>query len=170
MKNFKLLLATTAILSTGAILANADVSDSITNFRVIAEVIDEDLSLEAVEPLDFGKVILDKEYHGEVTLEYSAGNGITAYGIKYNSGINPGKVCFTDKDPDAMLGENLLITADDIQVEDGVNIRKFSFSDAADSPDGERCVIVGGQLHITNPSWTGSIDTYATVTVVYNYD
>ena len=63
MKNFKLLLATTAILSTGALLANADTTPG----SFTGETTDMDVKVEIIEArslsataLDFGRIVVTK--------------------------------------------------------------------------------------------------------------
>ena len=59
MKNFKLLLATTAILSMGAMAANALTGET-ESVEMKAELI-RAISLENTEPLDFGRIVVEDE-------------------------------------------------------------------------------------------------------------
>ena len=101
MKNFKLLLATTAILSTGALLANADTTPG----SFTGETTDMDVKVEIIKArkltataLDFGRIVVTQD-NADITIEMDRdGNetdsGDNVYILKTGSkGVVTGATC-----------------------------------------------------------------------------
>ena len=197
MKNFKLLLGATALLSTTAIVANATLdglSDSITNFHVKAEIVN-DLNLREVLPLDFGRIAWDTtSSEGGITLipNVAGAVNISYGGIIFHDGGQAGEVCFTDLVPAAVLGTNLQVTvgSDEAGAGTGGPIALYAENETetaipgaevdfqylvqATTPEnqGERCVYIGADLNWSqqakNTFPAGKVHGSAVVTVIYD--
>ena len=188
MKNFKLLLATTAILSTGALLANATglsgLSDT-TPLEVKAEII-KNIQFESVEPVDFGRIAWDFRDGVNNSLSFypdSSGNTNPVYdGVAFHDGGKVGKVCFTEIVQDATLGSGLSVTVASINsIEDNEHHKIAEYNGTSEDSDyiadggvteGIRCIYVGGELEwLRNEyaqAFTGNITANTTVTVIYD--
>lgn len=96
MKNFKLLLATTAILSTTALMANAITGES-EKVDIKAELI-KARSLENIQPLDFGRIVFEDGTTSLTANMDSSGNVSISGGEAYvltqgKMGIVTGATC-----------------------------------------------------------------------------
>ena len=102
MKNFKLLLATTAILSTGALLANADTTPG----SFTGETTDMDVKVEIIEArslsataLDFGRIVVTKNNDDlSVVMDRDGNENVDGAGNAYilktgSKGVVTGATC-----------------------------------------------------------------------------
>ena len=193
MKNKFLLLGATALLSTGALMANAYLPEDITGstkMDVKAEIVNN-LNLRQERPLDFGRIAWDNSGNYNIALNPNADGSstINRRGVSFNDGAQSGEVCFADLVPSATLVSGLSITVGNIEDggsaiylydENGDEIAGYPDVDFGDrnfvqaitpAKAGERCFYIGASLSWSDTAKAalpaGKVHGEATVTVIY---
>ena len=183
MKNFKLLLASTAILSMTTMNAMADLTES-KQINVEANIV-QTLDLEVVDHINFGTIAWDNtQDYASVTLYATHPEEDITTNVKFHTGQKPGKICFTDlkakatvnftevrfMDEDTEIAAWVLGSDIDTSEEIGNVHSLFKKDDTAE--EGKICYFVGGSLLTSGDgmNYSGPLSGQSTVTVIYGME
>ncbi len=183
MKNFKLLLASTAILSMNTMNAMADLTES-KQINVEANIV-KTLDLEVVDHINFGTIAWDNtQDYASVILYATHPEEEMTNNVKFHTGQKPGKICFTDlkakatvnftdvhfMDEDTMIAVWTLGSDIDTSEEIGDGHNPYKKDNTAE--EGKICYFVGGHLSTSSDgmNYSGPLSGQSTVTVIYGME